>query len=79
MMSVITVEIVFLTQNLTRGGTAVCKGILEFSNYSKDGENKSSIDYEGYGAAAVALMNAGVYSNGIAIGYVDTVDRIPVF
>ena len=79
MLSVMTVEIVSLSNKLTTGGTAVCKGVLEFSNYSKDGETKTSLSYEGYGAAAVSLMDAGVYSNGIAIGYVDIIDRTPVF
>ena len=78
MMSVMTVEIVSLSNKLTTGGTAVCRGTLKFSNYSKDGETKTNLSYEGYGAAAVSLMDAG-YSNGIAIGYVDIVDRTPVF
>ena len=79
MMSVMTVEIVSLSNNLTTGGTAVCRGTLKFSNYSKDGETKTNLSYEGYGAAAVSLMDAGVYSNGIAIGYVDIIDQTPVF
>ena len=44
-MSVMTVEIVSLSNNLTTGGTAVCRGTLEFSNYSKDGETKTNLSY----------------------------------
>ena len=79
MMSVMTVEIVSLSNKLTTGGTAVCRGTLEFSNYSKDGETKTNLSYEGYGAAAVSLMNAGESSNGVAVGYIDIIDRTPVF
>ncbi len=79
MLSTMTVKIVSLKKALTNGGTAVFNGTLEFSNYSKNGETKTELSYEARSTAAVALIHAKVDSSGIAIGYVDTVDKVPVF
>ena len=79
MLSVMSIQIVTLKQTLTDGGVALSKGTLEFSNYSKDGVTNTSLSYEAYGATAVALMDARIGSNGIAVGYVDSVDKLPMF
>ena len=80
MISVMTVQITSLTQRLTDGGTAISSGTLEFSNYSKDGETYTKLGFESsYGAAAVALMNAEVGSNGVAVGFIDNINKTPVF
>lgn len=79
MLSVMSIQIVTLSQTLTDGGVALSKGTLEFSNYSKDGAISTSLSYEAYGATAVALMDARIGSNGIAVGYVDSVNKLPVF
>ena len=74
-----TVQITSLTQRLTNGGTAISSGTLEFSNYSKDGETHTELGFESsYGAAAVSLMNAEVGSNGIAVGFIDNINKTPV-
>jgi len=74
-----TVKINSLRQVLTTGGVAFSSGILEFSNYSKDGETSTNLNYEGYGATAVTMLNAGINSNGFASGYIDIINRVPVF
>lgn len=73
-----TVQITSLTQKLTDGGVAVSSGTLDFSNYSKDGETSTEIGFEAYGTAAVALINAEVGSNGIAVGFIDNINKTPV-
>ncbi len=79
MLSTMTVKINTLVQTLTNGGVAFSNGVLEFYSYSKEGVISTNLNYEAYGATAVALMGAGISSNGVAVGYIDTVDKLPVF
>ncbi len=79
MLSTMTVKINTLVQTLTNGGVAFSNGVLEFYSYSKEGVISTNLNYEAYGATAVALMGAGINSNGVAVGYIDTVDKLPVF
>ena len=79
MLSVMSIQIVTLSLKLVDGGVALTKGTLEFSNYSKDGVATTRLSYEAYGATAVALMDARIGSSGVAVGYIDSVNKLPVF
>ena len=80
MISVMTVQITSLAQRLTNGGVAVASGTLEFSNYSNDGDTRTELGFESsYGSAAFALMNAEVGYNGVAVGFIDNINKTPIF
>ncbi len=79
MLSVMTVQIITLSQTLTNSGVAFSQGTLKFSNYSRDGVVETDLGYEAYGSAAVEIMNAVNHKYGVAIGYIDLVNKLPVF
>lgn len=79
MLSVMTVQIITLVQTLTNNGIAFSQGILKFSSYSRDGVVETDLSYEAYGSAAVEIMNAVTHKYGVAIGYMDSVNKLPVF